>query len=513
MSCIDRSNPFDPINVAPARQKEIQQTKKPALDSLVAEAFKIGQSTATYFIQFGKDSLLDFQIAELNQSNRDRNLAIKFHNDSIEAANLKQVNLDSLAYKSGLRDLELLQPFGPYAEFASQRAQLEVLELKANGIMISTNSQNAPLEVFPLSYRDSVATYFKKLTGSYVRLHAKIDSANSAVSDSNKAILSYNILEDSTNRVIQAYNDLILFRKTVKDIPLVVSADSIQTKMGIAKAGNKLFLGAGTFLVDLRFAFSGTVDSPIVIKGYPGMKTILKASFGRGGLNGSTLIVSSRSNIHFEGIVFRGGGISGVKLEGGCKNISFQHCQFDSSGLWGLEAIDSDIEMQDCLIFENGGGISIRGGISKGYQAKLINDLIVHNSGLGLEAVSPILNIQNCTFSDNLGGGLRFNSPLLPISISKTIVTGNAGIGLYREPVSSNPNGITIKECDIWRNTPADWDFAQVELTLLESIKKGNISINPSFQNPGQLNYGIQTGSELAGYEKQTLPIVIGYRP
>src|SRR5690606_20494890 len=119
--------------------------------------------------------------------------------------------------------------------------------------------------------------------------------------------------------------------------------------------GDTLFLGPGLYNVDLRFDNSGTLNEPIVVRGHPSKTTVLTASTSVSG--GSAVVLSSRSNIHFEDLVFRKGGTSGVKLIDFSRNIVFRRCMFDSSGTWGVEAIDSYFEMENSLVINNGGGI------------------------------------------------------------------------------------------------------------------------------------------------------------
>jgi hypothetical protein len=516
LSCIERSNPFDPLNLAPARREEIQKDLKPSLDTILTEELAVGQILGTFSKLFSQDSITDLGTLNANTASRGRNIGQMSANVTVEALNLKQILLDSLQIKG---DLELLNPlilYGPYPDFATTWSQLLLAGARLSGVMATANSRNAPLEVYPSAYRDSILRPFVKDSTAFARFQGRMDSANLAVLDSNKNIFAYNAIQDSLNQSFRAYNALIQFRQTTRDRPLITKSDSLQATTFIAKAGDSLFLGPGIFNVDLRFTKSGTVDSPIVVRGYPGMATILKADTIKGStsLKGSAMILSNRAYIQFEGIVFRKGGISGVKLEANCRKITFKQCQFDSSKLWGLEAVDSEVEMLDCLVRANGGGVRTTAAPNTDLRISLVNNLVVQNGGHGLEAVSPLGEVIRCTFSDNSGEGIRVNSPLRLFSITNTIVSGNKGIGVYREPTTINQTGFLVKDSDVWGNVHADWDFTGIDSVKAQSIIKANFNVNPRFIDTASYNYSPAPGSKLDNFQtQQPLSVIIGYRP
>jgi hypothetical protein len=283
----------------------------------------------------------------------------------------------------------------------------------------------------------------------------------------------------------------------------------------VAKAGDSLVIGAGLFPVDLRFTNSGTPDSPIVVRGYPGMRTVLTPMVDKDGKKStSTMILSGRSHIRFEDIVFRGGGISGAKLENGCRSISFRRCTFDSSAQFGLEVIDSDVDMQDCRLLANGKGARLQGKEEAAYRIRLQNVLVARNLGHGLETVTPWGEILNCTVADNGGEGIRVNSPRRELTISNTIVSGNSGYGIFREAENGFQDLLHVKVSDVWgHDLDRDWYLQGLDSARAAALKGANLSVDPQYQDPARLDYRPRPGSVLAGYESQALPIVIGWRP
>ncbi|MDQ3001853.1 MAG: right-handed parallel beta-helix repeat-containing protein [Fibrobacterota bacterium] len=513
ISCIDRSNPFDPLNLGPQAAAEVRVENRAGLDSLTGAAAAFAIHAKEYTGLFSADSVANDSILKGNSSVRADNDRTREHNLSVAESNRIQVVVDSMKLKAGFAFLDTLRPYGPYPEF---QVRLTGLQLQAAALAVfiaSVNGKKVPLVVYNSAFIDSVFTPYRRDSLAYARIHAGIESGNAAVAAANADLKAYNAIREDDNRAVAVYNDSIDFIKKTQNKNIIVRADSLQALTFVAKAGDSLYLGAGSFNVDLRFTNSGTVDSPIVLRGSPGMTTILKGVDKNGTLNGSVGILSNRANIRFEGIVFRMGGVSGMKVESGSRNISFRNCRFDSSGQWGVEAIDSDLEMIDCRVLGNGGGIRTTSTPNSDLRIRLVNNLVAGNRGHGLEAVSPMGEVSNCTFSDNTGEGIRVNSPLRALTIANSIVSSNLGTGIFREATSLNQDGFIVKECDIWGNREADWNLLNMDSTRAENLKKANLNVKPEFIDPSSFNYALKPGSVLADYEARTLPVVIGYRP
>lgn len=509
MACIERSNPFDPLNAGPHAASDIRAANRPRLDSLTAGEAAFEAQLNGFAGSLAADSLANHGRLKGNLAKRSANAGKLTANAAIEAANKAAVP-DSLALKDRLALLDTLKAYGPYADLQARRNALQVQAATLLGFMSRINAENAPTVAYPQTFSDSVFAPFARDTLAFFRLQARIDSGNSAVLDSNRAIAAYNALRVQDNAAVGAYNDSIAFLKQTKDKNIITKPDSLQGITFVAKAGDSLVIGAGIYPVDLRFTNSGTLDSPIVVRGYPGMRTIFSPAIdkGTGNTSSSTLILSGRSHIRFEDIVFRGGGISGVKLENGCKNVKFRRCTFDSSAQFGLEVIDSDVELVDCRLLANGKGARLQGGIS------LRNVLVARNKGHGLESISPLGEILNCTISDNGGEGIRVNSPRKALTIANTIVSGNGGYGIFREAENGFQDLIQVKECDVW-GQPAgkDWSLQGLDSARASAMAASNLNIDPEFIDAPRFLYAPKAGSVLAGYETQAPSVIIGWRP
>lgn len=513
LSCIERSNPFDPLNTNPQAIAEIRSRNKAKLDSLTAGGSGISAFLAELEGWIKSDSAFNQATANGNQSRRDGNQSLQAANAATESFNRANPASPALRKKSALALLDSLKRYGPYPGVDANRLTLESRSASLSGFFSRVNSESSPSLVYSQAYIDSVRAPFRADSLAFARHRAFEEAANAAVAAVNLSARAYNDSVAMLNSGAFAYNDSIEFILLSRNRNVIVRADSLQAGTFIAKAGDSLFLGPGVFNVDLRFTNSGTVDSPIVVRGFPGLKTILRAPEKNGVASGSAMILSNRRYFRFEELVFRKGLTSAVKLESGSRNISFRHCRFDSSGKWGLEAVDSDLELEDCLVVENGGGIRVAAAPNSDFRIRFTHALIARNGGHGLESVSPLGEIVNCTFADNGGDGIRIISPLRTLIVANSIVASNRSAGVFREPSSLNPDGLAVRESDVWGNLRVDWDLAGLDSAKVQGLIRSSLNVNPRFVAPESLDYVPRSGSKLSEYETQALPVVIGYRP
>lgn len=517
LSCIERSNPFDPVNQRGVSPTDIIGKAKPYLDSLAAEADALGKALAAYRTRYRDDSAANAAILAANQGARADNDARLAANIAVETYNQAHAaQPDSLRFQGLYRLLDSLAHHGPYAEFASRRTRLQLLATLAANRMSEINLAHFPKEIFSRAKQDSVLAPFVRDTAAYGALQAVIDSANGGVTDTNAAVAAYNAARRAANSAVTAFNEDVAFRKLAKDRPVIDKPDSLRKHVVEARPGDTLLVGAGTLAVDLRFA-SGTRDSPIVVKGSPGLRTILRpARLSDTTVLSHAAIVSSKSWIRFEDLVFRGGANSGIKLEAQSRGIAFHRCRFDSSVFWGLEVVDSDVEMTDCEVVSNGGGVRISVDASKDYLVKLDNVLVAQNRGHGLDGVAISGTIARCTFADNgsrgMGSGIVVQSPLRNLSITHSIFASNTEFGILRQPTSINQNGFVIDQNDFWANGLFKWSLRGLDSARLEALEQENLEVDPLFQDPSAFDYTPRPGSALAEFEKPPLPRVIGYR-
>ncbi|MDB5106193.1 MAG: Right handed beta helix region [Fibrobacteres bacterium] len=512
-SCIDRSNPFDPVNVGPKRAESIREEQGPDLAALLAPAAAFTRDLAGFTGLFRADSAHDAAIIEANAGVRVRNETTAAVNVQIAAYNDGKPPVDSLRKKSLYPLPDTLKAFGPYDGFQAKRTGLQSVSAQVSGFMSTVNGRYLSFAVYPPAMRDSILAPLVRDSLGFVRLQIRMDSANLAVRDSNAAVRVYAQARAAENAMVKAYNDSIGFLISTQARPPIVRSDSLQAKTFLAKPGDSLVLGPGTFQVELQFTNSGTPDSPIVVRGYPGRSTIIRPTVKNGVTTNNAMILSKQNYIRFEDLVFRGGTQGTAKVQGQSTNISFRRCLFDSSAGPGLEAFDSDLELTDCEIRANGGvGVKLGGGTYPGWRMRFTNVLIVRNKGVGLECTSQYLEMKNCTLADNGSHGIQIISPLQTISIANSILSGNLGFGIDRQATNINQDLFVVSESDLFGNASGNWNLPAMDSAKAEKLIKANLVVNPDFNDAAAFDYGPKPGSILDAYERQSPTLTIGFR-
>jgi hypothetical protein len=383
------------------------------------------------------------------------------------------------------------------------RAQTANLAL----FMSQANAANSPAIIYPVDFSDSVLAPFVLDSAAFAGLRARIDRGNGEVDKYNRECQVYNSIQADSNGRIGKYNDSINFLKSIGSHPVIARADSLDAGTKNAQAGDTLFIGEGTFALDLRFNNSGTTDKPILVRGVPGRRTIIKAPSA----TQTVMALSAAKYIHFQDVVFRGG--RGVQLVSNCENIEFRGCVFDSSSSYGIRVTESGVDLFDCRLTENAQGAFIQGKTDGTAPVNLKNVLIVRNVGTGLSLISPTGGVYNSTLSDNGGEGIDLSVPHFTFNIFNTIISGTTGVGVYRHRDTEYQEKFDVWQSDVWGNKTIDWSLAGLDTSLAETLRGRNFSIEPEFNDPAALDYGPKPGSKFFEWEYQSPPLKIGYRP
>src|SRR5690606_25484402 len=121
-----------------------------------------------------------------------------------------------------------------------RRNRLKALASDISAFMAEVNSRNAPADVYPQAFRDSIFGPFALDTLAFSRLARSIDSGNAAVADSNAAIRTYNDGRWAENRNIELYNADMDFLRQSRGNKVIVNADSLKSAVLVAKAGDTI---------------------------------------------------------------------------------------------------------------------------------------------------------------------------------------------------------------------------------------------------------------------------------
>ncbi|MEO7777214.1 MAG: right-handed parallel beta-helix repeat-containing protein [Fibrobacteria bacterium] len=522
LSCIERSNPFDPINAGSLAADEIRQANMAGLEAKTALEAVFAADLAALHALFAKDLAANDSIGKSNARINTANDTLKNGNTAIKAANNSATTVESLRDLRYYHWQDNLQVYGPYADF-QRRKDLQIQMDAVRNFMATVNQDHRPVLVYEKPFVDSVLGPYNRDLTAFDVLQSQVDNANNAVKTINSTISIYNADRSSENLAIKAYNDTLDFRRLSVSHPVITQADSLQSKTKTVQAGDTLLVGAGEFKGVLTFSNSGTKDNRIVIRGFPGMRTIIKAfNAGTGITAPNAVFLDGHFSSHFvfQDLVFRGGSESAFKIVGGSMGVTFIHCQFDSSGAYGLEVNDGSVDVSDSRILANGfGGIYFGGDQSKEYNLELRNNLIARNGGNGINSVSPEGDIYDCTIADNGANGIHVNSPLRNFSVNSSIITGNQGYGLFRVQDLGQVAQFETRSSAVWNNTLGDWGLGRPDSVWQETQRRHNLvekdfpANDTEFVDAAGLDYSLRPGSKLSELERESPLFRMGYRP
>ena len=185
-----------------------------------------------------------------------------------------------------------------------------------------------------------------------------------------------------------------------------------------------------------------------------------------------------------------------MKLEQNCNKILFENCIFRDNNLYGLEVIESSIELRNCTIFHNrGSGIRIQGIQSGENRLTADNILVVHNGANGINSISTSLVISNATISDNGLDGVRLEVPNKPAIIAKSVLSFNEHYGIWRDNTEMVQGIFTTPNTDFYENKAGSMSADSMYIKLNTPY----LNQNPYYLNKDADDYLIGEQSPLSG--------------
>jgi parallel beta-helix repeat protein len=203
--------------------------------------------------------------------------------------------------------------------------------------------------------------------------------------------------------------------------------------------------------------------------------------------------------VDFVNITFSGGSVSGVTVEGSSGPILFQNCAFTNNRGNGLRILDSDIKIMGCRFSENdSNGIFLQNS-----QAVVQNALVVNNrkSGIffaGFGIAPDSMTLSGSTISDNDSDGVVQQGLYSYVTIDKSLITFNKGIGIHREVQITVNAPLFLSASDLYLNAQ------QNLLSLAPYDSLPFRSEDPLYVNKATYNYSIGPAS--------TVPDSLGYK-
>jgi len=346
--------------------------------------------------------------------------------------------------------------------------------------------------------RDSVERRCSAALTASNFLSQSLENAASAVVITNDSISIYNLAVVRENREIVMYNNTLSWSRWVADKKVITTVDSLDKALRTCVPGDTIFLDSGTYVPTgpLQLTFSGEPQKPIVLLGNPANPPVVKDPSG--------FVLSSRSWIDVYNITFSGSSGSGLKIENKSMGIKFHNCTFTDNGLYGLDVIDSDVDLFNCIITRNTrSGLNLSSDIEQYHSVNIANVLIAKNQEHGIDALTIGLTVMHSTISDNGGNGLQVRVGERVVVVGSTILSFNGGYGITRFPVDNKAGMLNVSTCVLFAN-------AKGALAVDTVYHPDYLVVNPGFADHIIGDYRIIAGSGIEQLEKQG--IVIGYR-
>lgn len=492
LSCIDRDNPFDPLNYTAVNPGEIRQKLQPSFDSLWAKAVVLGNQLSGIRLSMAADSAALSQRMNELDSIRKSNAALRALNQAYQIENTPTTPADSLR---SLLVLDTLPYFQAQAQLALIRPKRNDVGLLRDRLLFRLDSINQayfPVKIYndiertgkQLGY-DSIYRIGDTLLADSLRWGQKLGADIKAWGLENQGILSENM-------VIQKYNDSLKYVRLRGNRPLIVNADTLSKKITSLIAGDTLYLDTGVFVGRIKINASGTAERPILIQGSPFGGTVLK---GGDVANGELLSIDNQRNLIFRDLVFRDAKNSGARVTSNSESIIFERCDFINNEGRGLEISSADVLIRNCRFIGNrGSGIRFTSSGNPN-SAQLVNVLIVHNGEYGIDGVDLKGSMGRVTIADNQVDGLKFAGTVGGFGIYSSLIVFNSGFGinLNSAPPSALEN-LVFSNCNVYGNALAD--FSQ----SLPPASPPLLNVDPGFISRDTtvgLNYGLIPESPL----------------
>jgi hypothetical protein len=494
ITCISRSNPWDPINGCPdALKAEYRHDVEKSIEISIART----QSGMNKFDQFLAGFSIGSQHADsllrVNDSIRGILNGISAHNDSLRSSN----NFLACSLTKTLDTFKLLDTVKLYfpdsitqfTETFRFDSLLVVSEIEAG------NNLCLPSGIFTVKQRESLCQPLIEFSRKEESLNHIQNSYIEKFSDMNLSIERTNDSLSLLNANIKKYNDSILTSQLFCKKNPVVNTDTLKKRPSTLNPGDTLFIGAATFTNgDFKFSNRGDSLKTIVVMGSPYMNTVF---------DGMSFVLSVSKNIIFENLIIQNAkDSSGVRIEGYCENITFKNCIIRNNAKCGIEASVSYLDLVNCQIYGNKqDGIYIEKGQTAIPRLIGSNLLIVRNGRYGIFSLNTGVKIEKTTISDNDAGGVYLNDPEEQSFFSFVNVCYNKNFGVYKTRTQKPRGTVYFSGCNFYENSNRDID---VDSKYIES-KESPLNENPLYIDRTNMNYRIAPASAIYN-------LLIGYQ-
>lgn len=456
--CIERNNPWDPINGCPDDYRtEIRQKTIPKLENFVSDA---QQSYTTLNKQlFAIDSLnaKNDSVRTLFLAMQKTRDSIFLINDSIESANFS--NCKSMTPKLKADTFPSFTFLTDTINVRNFRSSITDDSLKSLTQISIDNNECQPHGIYPIEFQDSIHSIFNHISRQADSLIAIIKKFNATIKDSNtQVIIQHNIYIQRYNLTVDRYNDSITLAMEYCNTEWISNPTDIKKKIESLKPGDTLSIDSGTHVVEIKFSKFGDSTRPLIIQGSP---------FGNTTLAYPDFSIDNSQNIIIRNLTFLDSRSRGLTIENYSSGIKLEKCTIIGSADNGLHVNNSAVSVENCIFRNNANGIFCN---APSAQIDIKNVLIVKNRNSGIECNAALLSISKATISDNENSGIHLTNQRSPISIVSTLLTFNAKFGLERTK-DGDMSDISLYYSVFYGNTSGDFSGDSSKIVVDVSCK------------------------------------------
>lgn len=490
--CINRDNPWDPVNSCPeVLKREILSRQAPVIDSSLNAILSTDSLWNSLAFILDSISRINNSILKSNPVTAKTVDSLRKHNRMIDSLNRITTECSNIDTQNFLDTLDFLVELQDTQLFEECRKVFSIESLKIAALISSGNQECTPHGVYSKKTIDSIFAIIAPFTSKWDSLQKRWQGYGQEMRDSNRLSIDiFNRQVQIDNHTIMSYNRSRLMQIAYCGKELHSDPESLKTIIPSLQPGDTLYLDS--IKITSQFSFLNVGDNegpPIVVIGSPFMNTIISPA--------GFFLTESR-NIRFYNLVFADGANSGVKLEFNCDRILFENCVFHNNSQHGVEAIQSNVELRNCIIYHNSGsGVRIQGTHSVEHGLVADNILVAHNRAYGINSISAAILLSNATISDNGLDGIRLEVANRPVTIARSLLTFNEYYGIRRDPSEPGLGFFTTPNTAFFGNKTGAMMADSVYLKLNEPF----ISEDPHYLNRDEDEYMIGPQSNLSGMD------------
>lgn len=498
-ACIERNNPWDPINGCPAALiNEARQTFGSKIDSIVAITTGYEKHIDAISEQFAAVQLTNSVVTAANAATFDSIQHLVAFNDSVAAFNLGITDCKGTMKKKSIGfKLAKERDFSDGGYIKSIDLAYQQNELAIKNIINTANSLCNMQAVFGPAFVDSLNERMALQRGIWLQLQAAVNSDNDSVAAKNSRADSINTSLLTMNRLMVTYNDSLAYCSLPRtaDPSRIKGAGDLRDPLAL-KSGDTLALDTGVIATDFKFTnIVADPETPIVVIGAPTMKTVVHSPES---------ILSGCKYMTFKNIVFSRSAQSGIKLEGTCVGIVFNHCYFLDNGTYGVNANQAEkVTAVDCEFRGNGQNYSSSAVVATDSSCAAIrlvggsfganNCLIAASFGSGIYSDETFLTLVKITVAGNTLYGIYSKGPSVQFVIANSLIAYNGLNGVFRREEATSQT-ITSSNVCFYANSAGALGGDSAVISRINYF-----SADPQFVDTSSGNYRIGQGSSLFG--------------